>query len=264
MSRISKTFRQLKKEGRKALIPFITAGDPSLKETEKLIFTLEKAGVDIIELGVPFSDPMADGAVIQAASERALKKKVTLSDILNLVARVRKKTQIPILLMGYYNPIFVMGEETFAQKAAQSGVDALLIVDCPPEESHSLRKALRIHSIDLVYLLAPTSDEKRIKLATQNASGFIYYVSLTGVTGAKLQVTDEIKAQVDKIRAVKKIPVCVGFGISTPNQAAQIAPLADGVVIGSVLVNLIFHKTHGSQTNHTKVHQFISKFRHLF
>lgn len=242
MTRISKKFKELRKKGIKALIPFITAGDPSLTVTEKLVTTLEEAGADIIELGVPFSDPMADGPVIQAASERALKNKVTVSDVLSLVARIRKKSQIPLLLMGYYNPIFVMGHERFSQKAKEVGVDAVLIVDLPPEEAGDLRKVLKKNNIDLVHLLAPTSNEERIKRAVRSASGFIYYVSLTGITGARLTVSGEIRQQIEKIRNFTQLPIAVGFGISKPEQACQLGPVADGIVVGSALVKIIARK----------------------
>lgn len=260
MTRISKKFKELRRQGKKALIPFITAGDPSLSITEKLVTTLEEAGADIVELGVPFSDPMADGPVIQASSERALKNRVTLSDVLSLVGRIRKKSQIPLLVMGYYNPIFVMGHERFAQKAREVGVDAVLIVDLPPEEAGDLRKVLKKNKIDLVHLLAPTSDEERINRAVKSASGFIYYVSLTGITGARLTVSGEIRQQIEKIRKSTKLPIAVGFGISKPEQARQIASVADGVVVGSALVKII--ASQGKQASlFFKVGCFISSRR---
>lgn len=260
MSQITQTFKRLKKEGKKALIPFITAGDPNLSVTEKLIYTLEGAGADIIELGVPFSDPMADGPVIQAASERALKKKVTLKQILSLVSKVRKKSKVPILLMGYYNPVFVMGPEVFAQAAGRAGVDAVLIVDLPPEEAGDLKRFLKKNKIDLVHLLAPTSDQDRIKKAARSGSGFLYYVSLTGVTGAKLTITREIKNQIQKIRKQSRLPIAVGFGISRPDQARKVASHADGVVVGSALVKIV--EREGRKKNlHKKVDLFINSLR---
>lgn len=239
MNRIARKFLELKRGGKKALIPFITAGDPTLAVTEKLVLTFEAAGADIIELGVPFSDPMADGPVIQAASERALKHKITLKDIFQLVARLRKKSQVPLLLMGYYNPIFVMGHDVFAKQASTAGVDALLIVDLPPEEAGPLRQVLKKYKLDLVHLLAPTSDESRIQKAAKSGSSFLYYVSLTGVTGAKLKIATDIKLQIDKIREQSRLPIAVGFGVSTPEQARQLAVYADGVVVGSALVKII-------------------------
>ena len=257
MSRISKKFKQLKKERRKALIPFITAGDPSLARTEKLILTLEEAGADIIELGVPFSDPMADGPVIQASSERALKKGANLNKILKLVSRVRKKTQIPIVLMGYYNPVFVMGISTFAKKAAEAGVDGVLTVDLPPEEAYPLAHELKKNRIDPIFLLAPTSTLDRIRKAAHLGSGFLYYVSMTGITGAKLSVTDEIQKQVRRIRSLSSLPVAVGFGISHPHQAAAIKKMADGVVIGSALIRIL---SRNSPSLTRQVYRFISTF----
>ena len=268
MSRIKGTFRNLQRAGKKALIPFITAGDPSLSVTEKLVDTLEKAGADIIELGVPFSDPMADGPVIQKASERALKKGTTLAQILSCVEKIRKKSQIPILLMGYYNPVFVMGHENFANRAVQAGVDAVLIVDLPPEEAGDLRKCLRKRKIDLIHLLAPTSDEERIVKAAKSGSGFIYYVSLTGITGAKLNITTsgapvaEISNQLRSIRKHTQLPLAVGFGISTPAQARQVALAADGVVVGSALVKIIASSGTGSSL-FLKVTRFLSSLRNV-
>ncbi len=245
MNRLRKRWIRLRREGRKALIPFITAGDPSLAATGSLVIALEKAGADIIELGVPFSDPMADGPVIQKASERALAKGVTLKKVLRLVREIRTKRylapfgQIPILLMGYYNPVLAYGLRAYARDAARVGVDATLIVDLPPEESGDLDRELRKVGIDLIYLLTPTSDAGRIRKVARRARGFIYFVSMTGVTGASLKSDAEIRRKVLQIRRQTKVPVVVGFGISNPVQAGRIARLADGVVVGSVLVDLI-------------------------
>ncbi|MDO8520128.1 MAG: tryptophan synthase subunit alpha [Deltaproteobacteria bacterium] len=259
MSRISKKFRELKNQKRKALIPFITAGDPSLAATEKLIFRLEAAGADLIELGVPFSDPMADGPVIQASSERALRKKIDLQKIFKLVARVRKKTQIPILLMGYYNPIFAMGPEKFAKKAAVAGVDGVLTVDLPPEEAAPLARCLKKNRIDPIFLLAPTSDGERIQKAARIGSGFLYYVSLTGITGARLTINRELADQVKKIRSMSRLPVVVGFGISNPKEARLLSRLSDGIVIGSLLVSKLNPLT---PANVKKISQLVQKISH--
>jgi len=259
MSRIATQFRQLRREGKKALIPFITAGDPNLQTTERLIYCLEKAGANIIELGVPFSDPMADGPVIQASSERALKHKVSLTQILKLVAKVRRKSNIPILLMGYYNPIYVMGMSVFAKKAALAGVDAVLVVDLPPEEGRPLRQHLRKQGIDLVFLIAPTTNLKRIQKIVRVASGFIYYVSLTGVTGGRLNDLREVKEQIKLIRQSTNVPVAVGFGISTPKQAKILSRDADGIVVGSALVKLIHD--YSKKDLQAKVSQYISSLR---
>lgn len=260
MSRIEDKLFELRANKKKALVAFITAGDPTLAETEKYILLLEKSGVDVIELGMPFSDPMADGPVIQASSERALAKGVSVEAILDLVERVRRKTQIPILLMGYINPIFVMGYKKFAQKAAKAGVDGLLIVDLPPEESGELKGYLDNQDVNLIYLLAPTSNESRIQKAAKVGSGFIYYVSMTGVTGAKLTATDEIKDQVFKIRQWSDLPVMVGFGISKPEQARLISQKADGVVIGSALVALI-HKNRQNKNRYQVVSRYLQSIK---
>ncbi|OGP13489.1 MAG: tryptophan synthase subunit alpha [Deltaproteobacteria bacterium RIFCSPLOWO2_02_FULL_50_16] len=236
MSRIQKIFRQLKREKKKALIPFITAGDPSLSETMKLIALLEKAGADIIELGMPFSDPMADGPVIQASSERSLKKGTNLKKILTLVGEVRKRSQIPILLMGYYNPVFAFGVKAFAQSASKAGVDAVLIVDVPPEESAEVKDELDKVGIDLIFLVAPTTSIERMKKIAHLSRGFIYYVSMTGVTGASLNQWDSIQHQITQLRRLTRLPIAVGFGISTPKEAQRVATMADGVVIGSALI----------------------------
>lgn len=235
-SRIRKTFQRLRKTQHKALIPFITAGDPSLAVTRKLVPELATAGADIIELGVPFSDPMADGPVIQRADERALKHGTSLREILKLVKEVRKTTQVPILLMGYYNPILSYGLKSYAEVAQQAGVDATLVVDLPPEEAGPLKKELRRVGIDLIFLLTPTSDAERIRLVARQASGFVYFVSMTGVTGGALRHQEEIAAKVREIKRHIKLPVVIGFGISKPAQARQMAKIGDGVVIGSALV----------------------------
>lgn len=260
MTRIDDKLFELKANKQKALVAFVTAGDPSLKETEKLILTMEKAGVDIIELGIPFSDPMADGPVIQESSERALKQGVTLGKVLELVESVRAKTEIPILLMGYVNPLFAMGFSKFADRAHKAGVDGVLIVDMPPEESDECRRIFEAKEINQIFLLAPTSDEERIRKATKVASGFIYYVSITGVTGAQLNVTEEVKEQVFKIRHWTDTPVIVGFGISKPEQVKALSQKADGVVVGSALVKLI-HDHAKSDSLHEKVHKYLQSLK---
>ena len=238
MSRIGQRFDQLRARGERGLVTFITAGDPDLATTEELIGVLEKAGADIIELGVPFSDPMADGPTIQRSSERALISGTTLPAILDTVKRARRTSQVPILLMGYYNPVLKYGLERFAVDAAAAGVDGLLIVDLPPEESDELRGLLRHAGIDLICLLTPTSDDQRIDLIRTHGSGFLYYVSVTGVTGARQEVSQSVAGAVARIREHTDLPVAVGFGISTTDQASRMAAVADGVVVGSALVNL--------------------------
>ncbi|MDH3975003.1 MAG: tryptophan synthase subunit alpha [Deltaproteobacteria bacterium] len=239
MTAISKTFKQLKKQNEKALITYIMAGDPSIEATEQLIYALEEGGADIIELGVPFSDPLADGPVIQRASERALASKTNLMKVFNLVNRVREKSSIPIVLMTYYNIIYNYDERSFVTDALRAGVDGVIIPDLPPEECKPLIKQSRKEGLDLVFLLAPTSNDKRISLISAKSRGFIYYVSLKGVTGTRESLSSSVKPMVDKIKEATSKPVAVGFGISNAKQAAIAGAAADGVVIGSAIVKLI-------------------------
>ena len=257
MSRISKTFRQLQQEGKKALIPFITAGYPDLSTTEKLILEMERNGADLLELGVPFSDPMADGPVIQYSSERSLTRGTTLKMILDLVKKIRRKTSIPIILMGYYNPFFTYGLKRFFEDARRAGVDGVLVVDLPPEEAGEMKTHADHAGLDLIFLLAPTSDDNRIKLIVKHATGFIYYVSITGVTGIRSQLDRDIRKQVQKIKKIASIPIGVGFGISTPRQAHMVAQWADAVVVGSAIIKTIRDsKTPGAIVRN--VGQFVS------
>ncbi len=246
MSRIAAKFEEIRKKQGKALITFITAGDPELAVTEKLVPVLEKAGADILELGVPFSDPMADGPTIQKASERALSSGTTLPKILAMVKSARKVSQIPIILMGYYNPIFLYGPERFAADAAVAGVDGVLVVDFPPEEAGTFKKVAARQGLDVIFLLAPTSDDARVAKIAEYGGGFVYYVSVTGVTGARKSVAVSVFDQVKKIKERVNLPVVVGFGISDPVQAGQVAAAADGVVVGSALVKL-FEESSGEE-----------------
>ena len=239
MSRIEEKFRKLKEDNSKALVAYLTAGDPSLETTREIILGLDRAGVDILEIGVPFSDPTADGPIIQAASHRALKGGATLSGILEMIEAVRAVSEIPIVLFGYYNPILSYGNEPFAKRAHEAGVDGLLVVDLPPEESSELRRYTDRAGIAFISLIAQTSSDERIRKIAQNAGGFLYYISITGVTGTARPQPSDIKRDVERIRTVTKLPVAVGFGISTPQQAREIAPHADGIVIGSAFVRLI-------------------------
>ncbi|MDP2840013.1 MAG: tryptophan synthase subunit alpha, partial [Syntrophales bacterium] len=225
MGRIEERFTALKKEGRKAFIAYLTAGDPDLEATAKLIPVLEAAGVDIIEVGVPFSDPTADGPVIQAASQRALKRGATLKKVLAMISNLRRKRGIPIVLFGYYNPILSYGPERFAADAAASGVDGLLVVDLPPEEADELRQYSDPAGLDFITLIAPTTDPKRAKKILRRATGFVYYISVTGVTGTDIPRPDDVRRDVALLNGMTAVPVAVGFGISTPAQAAAIAPL---------------------------------------
>lgn len=239
MNRIDAKFAELRRQKKAALIPFVEAGDPDLGTTFEIIRMLEKKGADLIELGVPFSDPMADGPTIQRSSERALKAGATLPRVLELVRQVREQTEIPIVLFGYYNPIFHYGARRLAREAKAAGVDGILCVDLPPEESGELKDSLDKEELDLIFLLAPTSDEERIKRVAREGKGFVYYVSVTGVTGARGTVEDDLPSQVRRIRRHTSLPVGVGFGISTPDQAAWIASFADAAVVGSALIGAI-------------------------
>lgn len=226
-------------QNRKALIPYITVGDPSLAATEKLIYQFEKAGADIIELGIPFSDPLADGPVIQASHLRALKKDVSLTDCFKLVAKVKKKTKIPICFMLSYNLVLKYGVEKFYQQCARVKVDGVIIPDLPPEES-KVRSPMS--NVDNIYLVAPTSTDERIKLIANESSGFIYFVSVAGITGKRKDVASDLQSLVEKVKSYSQLPVAVGFGISSPKQAAQVAKVADGVIVGSAIVDLIAKK----------------------
>ncbi|MBE9502658.1 MAG: tryptophan synthase subunit alpha [Proteobacteria bacterium] len=239
MNRIDERFKKLESKDEKALITYIMAGDPSLKVTEDLIYAVEEAGADIIELGIPFSDPLADGPVIQRASERALASGTTVEKVFDMVQQVRKDSQLPIVIMTYYNIIFKYGELRFLQDAEKCGVDGLIIPDLPPDEGEYITQAAQKHNIDLTFLLSPTSSDKRISLISKKSRGFIYYVSLTGVTGIRTKLSESIAPMINKIKTVTNKPVAVGFGISNTEQAGQVSTYADGVVIGSAIVKLI-------------------------
>lgn len=238
MNRLETCFSRLGQQNDKALVTFITAGDPDLATTEEVMTLLQDAGADIIELGMPFSDPMADGPTIQLSSERALASGTTLTSILAAVARVRQSVTIPIVLMGYLNPIHAYGYERFAHDAAAAGVDAVLIVDMPPEESELLLPLANASGLKVIFLLTPTSDDLRISTVAELGSGFIYYVTVTGVTGARQEVSHDLAAELSRVKSQIHMPIVAGFGISTPQQAAEVAALADGVVVGSAIVKL--------------------------
>jgi len=237
MSRIQATFERLARERRKALIPYITAGDPKPGVTVPLMHALAKAGADVIELGVPFSDPMADGPVIQRSGERALKHHVGLEQVVTMVAEFRKSNATtPVVLMGYANPIEAMGLGTFVEAADRAGVDGVLVVDYPPEESKDLAGMLRARGLDMIFLLAPTSTEARIEQVARLASGYVYYVSLRGVTGAKHLDLEDVSAKLPAIRNKTRLPIGVGFGIRDGETARAVAQIADAVVIGSRII----------------------------
>ncbi len=255
-NRLTGTFERLRKSGEKALIAFITAGDPDMATTVDLILELERAGADIIELGIPFSDPMADGPTIQMSSERALKQGTTLADVIRAVKEVRKKSEVPVVLFGYYNPVFSYGLERYARDAGSAGVDGTLIVDLPPEEACELKEDLDRESIELIFLLTPTSDEGRIKTVARVASGFIYFVSVAGVTGARRLLSSDIHGNIKKVRRFTGLPLGVGFGISTPEQAREACRYSDGVIVGSAIVNII--AANSGKTLRKKVFDFVS------
>lgn len=240
MSRLEQTFSNLKNQQRTALIPFITAGDPQPSVTVNLMHDMVKAGANILELGVPFSDPMAEGPVIQAACERALVHNVSLHDVLAMVKEFRQQdNNTPIVLMGYLNPVEVMGYEAFANAATEVGVDGVILVDLPPEEGEELVTLLKARNLDQIFLLAPTSTDERIERICSMASGFVYYVSLKGVTGAAHLDIQSVVEKVDQIRGHTEIPVGVGFGISNAETAAKVSAVADAVVVGSAVVTRV-------------------------
>ncbi|HEY5672849.1 MAG TPA: tryptophan synthase subunit alpha [Malonomonas sp.] len=239
MLRISKTFAALREKNQTALIPFLTAGDPDMAKTAELVHTLVNNGADLIELGVPFSDPMADGPTIQAASERALAAGASLDKVLQLVTDVRQTCQVPIVLMGYYNPIFRYGAERFAKAAAAAGVDGVLLVDLPPEEAAEISSLLKSAGIAMITLLAPTTPPERMRRLAQAAEGYLYYVSMTGVTGAQQINPQDIRLAVEELKGMTEVPVGVGFGITTVADARAVGEFADGVVVGSALVKII-------------------------
>ncbi len=239
-TRIDRRFAALKSEGRAALVTFVSAGDPDLETSFKILAGLPAAGVDVIELGMPFSDPMADGPAIQASSLRALKAGHKMGKTLELVRRFRKSdTTTPIVLMGYYNPIYVYGNERFLADAKEAGVDGLIVVDVPPEADDELCLPAVEKGLNFIRLTTPTTDDVRLPAVLKNTSGFLYYVSITGITGAAAPVANDVQAQVARIKKSTKLPVVVGFGVKTPEQARAIASGADGVVVGSAIVTAI-------------------------
>jgi tryptophan synthase alpha chain len=252
MSRIAQAFSK-----RKVLIPFIAAGDPSLKITEKLVYEMEKAGADIIELGIPFSDPLADGPIIQAAHLRALMNNISLRDVFALVLKVRKRTSIPLVFMLSDNLIEKYGAKKFYDDCLRFGVDGVIVPDLPPEEQGKMLKIREKEKtkIDEIFLVAPTSSDERIRMISEASSGFIYLISATGITGKRAKLSDQIKEIVSRIRKHTKKPIAVGFGISNPDQAAEAAQYADGVIVGSAIVELIAKK------QFAKVSKFVSSLR---
>ncbi|HKV26320.1 MAG TPA: tryptophan synthase subunit alpha [Candidatus Acidoferrum sp.] len=238
-TRISRRFVALREAGELGIVAYITAGDPSLEATHQFILALAEAGADVIELGVPFSDPLADGPTIQRASERALKSGTTLAKVIELVREIRKSSEIPLVLFSYYNPVLQMGLEKFAEAAASAGADGVLITDLTPEESIEHRRILSAHHLDTIFLGAPTSTDERLAKIAAVSSGFLYLISRTGVTGAKDALPDELPALLRRARKVTQLPIAVGFGISLPGHVSILGGLADAAVVGSALVSEI-------------------------
>ena len=240
MRRIEECFAALRRRGEAALVPFFMAGDPDLEVTRALLRAAAEAGADLIELGVPFSDPTADGPIVQRAGVRALGNHTSLRQILGLVAELRESGfETPIILFGYYNPVFHYGPARLAEDAARAGVDGLLIVDLPPEEADELWRPARAAGLDVIFLLAPTSDAERVRVVLRKASGFVYFVSMTGITGTKAIDAADVRRIVEDLRHSCRLPLGVGFGITTPAEAAAVAAYADGVVVGSAIVRMI-------------------------
>jgi tryptophan synthase alpha chain len=238
-TRISKRFAEVRAAGELGIVAYITAGDPSLDASHKFVLALADAGADIIELGVPFSDPLADGPTIQRASERALKSGTTLTGVLELVRRIRLSSQVPLVLFSYYNPILQMGLEKFAATTSEAGADGVLATDLTPEESEDYRHILHAHHLDSIFLAAPTSSDERLKIISAASSGFLYLISRTGVTGAKDSLPDDLPALLRRARQLTRLPIAVGFGISLPGHVSVLGGLADAAVVGSALVSEI-------------------------
>lgn len=258
MKRIEAKFKELKKRKRIALIPFITAGDPDLKTTKELVLEMERRGADIIELGVPFSDPIADGPTIQAAGIRAMKHKISLEDILKLVKDLRKKTEVPLVLMTYYNLFFNYGIEKFVIQARKNGVDGVIAADLPIEEAGELKRYARKNNLDTIFLASPTSPSQRLKLIAKETRGFIYYVSLTGVTGAREKLAEDLILSLKRLKRLTKKPIAVGFGIAKPEHIRKIRRYADGAVVGSAIISII-EKNLKSKDLVKKVGDFIER-----
>ncbi len=243
MSRLDATFERLRASGERALVVYLMAGDPSLAETERLVIEAERRGADVIELGVPFSDPLADGPVIQRAGLRALAAGASLSRVLEMVATLRARVRVPLVFMTYYNPVLAFGLKAFARTAADAGVDGVIVPDLPHEESDPLRAEAEPAGLDVIHLVAPTSPPARVKAIARLSRGFVYVVSLTGVTGERRELPPDLEAQIRTLRLVTTKPICVGFGVSTPEHVAAVGRVADGVAVGSAIVRTIEHHT---------------------
>lgn len=262
MSRFETLMPRLKEAGRKALIPYITAGDPDRDETLRIMHTLVRSGADVIEVGVPFSDPMADGPVIQKACERALARGCSLRDVLEIVRRFRETdTETAVVLMGYLNPVEAMGYESFATAAGTAGVDGVLLVDLPPEAGDRVVPIINAHRMDAIFLLSPTTSDERIKLVSQHCSGYVYYVSLKGVTGSASIDAEAVEARVDHIKALTALPVGVGFGIRDSDTVRAIGRVSDAVIVGSVIVDCISRYPEGGEALHDALESLVRPLR---
>ncbi len=260
MSRLETTFQSLRARGERALVAFVTAGDPSLEATERLVIEMDRRGADVIELGVPFSDPIGDGPVNQRSSERALRAGASLVRVLEMVARVRDRVRAPLVSMTYYNPIHAFGLKAFARTAVDAGVDGVLVLDLPPEEATDLAADAEAAGLDMIHLVAPTSTPPRLRLIARRSRGFIYVVSRTGVTGERADLPADLGTQIRALRMVTTKPICVGFGIAKPEQVAAVGKLADGVVVGSAIVRMI-EEGQTSPTLVTDVGDFIAALK---
>jgi tryptophan synthase alpha chain len=259
-SRLEATFARLRERGERALVPYFTAGDPSLADTRCLIAEAARRGADVIELGVPFSDPLADGPVIQRAAMRALAAGTTLPRLLEMVAELRAESSVPIVLFTYYNPVLAFGLEAFARAAGRAGADGVLVVDLPPEEADPLAREAEAAGLDMIHLVAPTSTPERVRLIARRSRGFIYLVSLRGVTGERPELPPDLAAQIRTLRSVTTKPVCVGFGLSTPEHVAVVGRMADGAVVGSAIVRLVEERA-GSPSLVSDVGAFIGELK---
>jgi len=260
MSRLDETFRRLRARGERALVPYFTAGDPSLADTRRLVVEAAHRGADVVELGVPFSDPLADGPVVQRAGTRALAAGASVPRVLETVAALRAETDVPLVLLTYYNPVLAFGLKAFARTSVDAGVDGAIVVDMPPEESEPLASEAAAAGLDLVYMAAPTSTPPRVRLIAKKSRGFIYVVSLTGVTGERQELPADMATQIGAIRRVTTMPVCVGFGISTPGQVAAVGRVADGAIVGSAIVRLVEARA-GSPSLVDDVGKFIAELK---
>ncbi len=260
MSRLDAVFTRLRASGERALMPYFTAGDPSLDVTRRLVIEAARRGADVFELGVPFSDPIADGPVVQRASGRALANGASLMRVLETVAELRREIDTPIVLMTYYNPVLAFGLKAFAETATKVGVDGVIVPDLPPEEAAPLAAEADAVGLDVVYLVAPTSSSARMRMIARQTRGFVYVVSLTGVTGERQELPKDLADQIRKLRAVTTKPLCVGFGVGRPEQAATVGALADGVIVGSAIVRLIEERA-SSPTLVKDVGEFIAALK---